>query len=185
MLRITSQKKGIREPEDRLWMLAVCPILCPVGFVLWGVGASVGIHWVGVIFGGGVLAFCSAVAAGFTINYAIDAYKELSGEVLISIMLVRVRLDNKEDAMLIMFPEHALIRCRKSLVFLGGKLTVQGYGVTPWLADLGLKYMFVTAAMVWMCVYASFFLVIRYGKTWRANSAEAYWQYAATTVIHH
>jgi hypothetical protein len=90
MLRITSQKKGIREPEDRLWMLFICAILCPVAFILWGVGASAGIHWVGLVFGGGILAFCSAVAAGFTINYAMDAYKELSGEVLISIMLVRV-----------------------------------------------------------------------------------------------
>lgn len=90
MLRVSSQKGGIREPEDRLWMLSITVLLCPASLILWGVGASAGIHWVGLVFGGGILAFCSAVGAGFTINYALDTYKELSGEVLISIMLVRV-----------------------------------------------------------------------------------------------
>jgi hypothetical protein len=49
-----------------------------------------------------------------------------------------------------------------------------GYGITPWL-DLGLQNTFISAAMVGMAVYASFLIVIKYGKSWRSQSRVAYW----------
>jgi hypothetical protein len=57
---------------------------------LWGVGAAKGIHWFGLIVGGAMVAFTSASGGAFAINYAIDSYKDLSGEVLVTVMLVRV-----------------------------------------------------------------------------------------------
>lgn len=86
---LARKKKGVREPEDRLWLMGLTVILCPVALILWGVGASKGVHWFGLVFGGGMSACSSAIGAALTINYAIDSYKDLAGEVLISVMLVR------------------------------------------------------------------------------------------------
>lgn len=89
MLWLARRKNGVREPEDRLWLMAAPTILAPVALILWGVGAAKGIHWVGLMFGGGMMACGSAIGAALTINYAIDCYKDLAPEVMLSVMLVR------------------------------------------------------------------------------------------------
>lgn len=87
------KKGGVREPEHRLWLLALNAIVCPVGLILWGVGAGRGIHWFGLVFGGSMVAFTSATGGAFAINYALDSYKDLSGEVMITVILIRVSLE--------------------------------------------------------------------------------------------
>lgn len=84
------RRGGMREPEDRLWLLALDAVLCPVGLILWGVGVAKGINWFGLVFGGSLVAFTSATGGAFAINYAIDSYKDLSGEIIITVMLIRV-----------------------------------------------------------------------------------------------
>ena len=90
LMYYTRKKGGIREPEHRLWLLALNAIICPVGLILWGVGAGKGIHWFGLVFGGSMVAFTSATGGAFAINYALDSYKDLSGEVMITVILIRV-----------------------------------------------------------------------------------------------
>lgn len=50
---------------------------------------------------------------------------------------------------------------------------------------MGYQNTFVTAAMVGLLFYASFFVVIKFGKSWRASSRAAYWGYVETSVISH
>ncbi|KAL1404950.1 hypothetical protein Q8F55_008562 [Vanrija albida] len=147
------RKGGIREPEDRLWLLALNAILLPAGLILWGVGAANHIHWFGLVFGGGLVAFTSASAGAFAINYVLDSYKDLGGEVILSIILIR-----------------------NSLSF------AIGYGITPWL-NMGLQNTFITAAMVGMLIYGSFFIVIKFGKGWRKASRESYWRMVESSVM--
>ena len=90
LLYYARKKGGVREPEHRLWLLALNAIICPVGLILWGVGAGRGIHWFGLVFGGSMVAFTSATGGAFAINYALDSYKDLSGEVMITVILIRV-----------------------------------------------------------------------------------------------
>lgn len=92
------RRGGVREPEDRLWLLALNAVLCPVGLILWGVGAAKGINWFGLVFGGSLVAFTSATGGAFAINYAIDSYKDLSGEIMITVMLIRVSLSRGDRA---------------------------------------------------------------------------------------
>jgi hypothetical protein len=82
---------GIREPEDRLWLMAITMLFVPASLILWGVGAGAGISYGGLAVGAGMSSFCSAVTGSLTIGYLLDSYKDLGGEMLISIILVRVR----------------------------------------------------------------------------------------------
>jgi len=50
---------------------------------------------------------------------------------------------------------------------------------------MGLQNTFITAAMVGLVVNASFLVMIKFGKGWRAASAEKYWNYVATSAHAH
>jgi MFS family permease len=45
-LRLARRNNGIREPEHRLWVLAVSGIMSAAGLITWGVGAYHDAHWV-------------------------------------------------------------------------------------------------------------------------------------------
>ncbi|KAL1404956.1 hypothetical protein Q8F55_008568 [Vanrija albida] len=84
LLRQARRKGGVREPEDRLWLVAFITVLFPAGLILWGVGAAKQIHWIGLVIGGGIVAATGASAATFSINYVLDSYKDLGGEVVLT-----------------------------------------------------------------------------------------------------
>lgn len=125
--------------------MSVTVLICPAALILWGVGAANGIHWIGLAFAMGMSAFCTGVGGILAIGYALDAYHELDGSVMTLVMIIR-----------------------NSLSF------AIGYGITPWL-DLGLQNTFLSAGFVGMAVYASFLIVIKFGKRWRSSSKQAYW----------
>lgn len=77
------------EAEHRLWPFAACVILLPASEILWGVGAANGVHWFGVVFAMGMIAFCNAAGITLSVNYLIDSYHGISGDAMGSIMLVR------------------------------------------------------------------------------------------------
>lgn len=54
----------LREAEHRLYAAAIMCIIPPVGFIVWGVGASYHVHWIGLIFGMGMLGKISVVLKG-------------------------------------------------------------------------------------------------------------------------
>lgn len=72
---LARRNNGVREPEQRLWMLGFSGILCAAGLILWGVGAAQGVHWMGLIFGLGILAFSVIVGASITLSYDVDCFK--------------------------------------------------------------------------------------------------------------
>lgn len=84
------RNKGIREPEERLWLLTMNTIVLPAGLILWGVGAAHHVHWFGLVVGFMLIAFTSATGGAFAINYALDSYKDLGGEVMVTVMIIRV-----------------------------------------------------------------------------------------------
>lgn len=84
------RNKGIREPEERLWLLTMNTIVLPAGLILWGVGAAHHVHWFGLVVGFMLIAFTSATGGAFAISYALDSYKDLGGEVMVTVMIIRV-----------------------------------------------------------------------------------------------
>lgn len=145
---------GIREPEHRLWVLLLAGVMSSAGLITWGVAAHYSVHWVGLVFGLGVLTFGVVTGGSIAVSYNVDCFKEIAGETTVSVMLIRNTI--------------------------GFGIS---YGITPWWTTQGLQNCFVTAAMISLACTFTFFLMIKYGRRIRRWSFPAYKQFMATTVV--
>ncbi|KAJ5475098.1 hypothetical protein N7539_008164 [Penicillium diatomitis] len=146
-LRLARRNNGIMEAEHRLWPFLACLILVPGSLLLWGVGAAHEIHWFGLIVAMCMVAITNTCAVTLSINYLVDSYRELSGVAMASVILVR-----------------------NTMSF------AIGYGITPWIENMGYQNCFISAAFVGMACSAVFLVMIRYGKMFRIRSREKYWE---------
>ncbi|KAL8805521.1 MAG: hypothetical protein Q9182_001890 [Xanthomendoza sp. 2 TL-2023] len=149
VLRIARKRSGIMEPEYRLWLFSLSILLLPGGLVLWGVGAAHEVHWFGLIFAMGILGFTSSLGLQLSISYCIDSYQALSGEAIVTVILLR-----------------------NTMSF------AIGYGLTPWVKNLGLQNAFVVAAMAGLAQTLCFLIYVRYGRDLREATAQRYRRYA-------
>lgn len=83
------RNQGIMEPESRLWLYSLSVLLTPAGLILWGVGAAHGIHWFGIVFAMGIIAVTNSLGIQISLSYCIDSYRELSGEAVVTVILIR------------------------------------------------------------------------------------------------
>jgi MFS family permease len=88
-IKLARRNNGIMEAEHRLWPFAICVITVPASLILWGVGAQHGVHWFGLIFGMGCLAFTSTMGITLSVNYLIDSYHDISTDGIVTVILVR------------------------------------------------------------------------------------------------
>jgi MFS family permease len=88
-IKLARRNKGIMEAEHRLWPFILCLVFVPVFLILWGVGAAQGVHWFGLVFAMGGLAFTSAMGVTLSVNYLIDSYHDISGDAIVTVILVR------------------------------------------------------------------------------------------------
>ncbi|KAF4466160.1 serine threonine kinase 16 [Fusarium albosuccineum] len=144
-IKLARRNNGVMEAEYRLWPFSLCVIMVPGSLILWGVGAQHGVHWFGLVFAMGCLAFTSTVGITLSVNYLIDSYHDISGDAIVTMILVR-----------------------NTMSF------AISYGITPWLTDLGYQNCFVSAAFVGMAASSVFFFMIIYGKSFRVRSARKY-----------
>ncbi|KAK3074962.1 hypothetical protein LTR53_002131 [Teratosphaeriaceae sp. CCFEE 6253] len=143
VIRIARRNSGILESEHRLWLFLPSLLLIPFGLILWGVGAAHAIHWFGCVFAMGVIALTNTIGVQLSVSYCIDSYRDLSGEAMVTVIIVR-----------------------NTMSF------AVGYGITPWVTNLGLQNAFVGMAQV-----ATFYVFVKYGKTLRQRSAAKYAEY--------
>jgi len=68
-IKLARRNGGIMEAEHRLWPFALNLILVPGSLILWGVGASHSVHWFGLIWAMGTLAFAVTTGVALSINY--------------------------------------------------------------------------------------------------------------------
>ncbi|KAF2644237.1 serine/threonine kinase 16 [Massarina eburnea CBS 473.64] len=148
MLRTARKNNGIMESEHRLWLFVPSLFLVPFGLILWGVGAAHSVHWLAPVFAMGVIAMTNSIGLQISVTYCIDSYRALSGEAIITVILVR-----------------------NTMSF------AIGYGITPWVTDMGLQNCFVTAAFVGLAQVCTIFVMIRYGKRLREMSVVKYGKY--------
>ncbi|GKT49682.1 putative MFS-type transporter [Colletotrichum spaethianum] len=73
-LQLARRNNGIREPEHRLWVLAVSGIISAAGLITWGVGAYHNVHWVGLVFGLGMLTFGVVTGGSIAVSYNVDCF---------------------------------------------------------------------------------------------------------------
>jgi serine/threonine kinase 16 len=134
------------EAEHRLYPFSLCLILVPSSLILWGVGAAHGIHWFGLLVAMCLLALTNTAGITLSVNYLVDSYRELSGDAMATVILVR-----------------------NTMSF------AMGYGITPWVERLGYQDCFVSAAFVGLACSAVFLVMVKWGKGCRVRSRERYW----------
>jgi MFS family permease len=88
-IKLARRNNGIMEAEHRLWPFALCLIMVPAFLILWGVGAARNIHWFGLVFAMGCVAFTSSVGVTLSVNYLIDSYHDTSGDAIVTVILIR------------------------------------------------------------------------------------------------
>ncbi|RGP80750.1 major facilitator superfamily transporter [Fusarium longipes] len=155
-LWLARRNGGIREPEHRLWVLLVSGIISSAGLVIWGVGAYYQVHWIGLVFGIGMLTVGCVSGGAIAVSYNVDCFKDIAGETTVSIMLIR------------------------NTIGFGFS-----YAITPWWTTQGLKNCFIAAAMISLACTFTFVIMIMYGKRLRKWSIPAYQRYMATMAVHY
>ncbi|KAL5362604.1 MFS general substrate transporter [Aspergillus floccosus] len=145
-IRLARRNKGVMEAEQRLWPFLICLITVPGSLLLWGVGAAHEIHWFGLLVAMCLLASANTCGVTLSVNYLVDSYGEVSGDAMSSIILVR-----------------------NTMSF------AVGYGITPWIEDLGYQNCFISAAFIGVACSAVFLFMIKYGKSFRTRSRAKYW----------
>jgi high-affinity Fe2+/Pb2+ permease len=58
-----------------------------------------------------------------------------------------------------------------------------GYGITPWLDNLGLQNCFISAAFIGMAASSVFLVMIVFGKQFRERSRVKYWNLVAELMV--
>lgn len=149
IIRMARKNKGISEPEHRLWLFTISTLILPASLILWGVGAAHQIHWFGLVFAMGTTAFSNTSGVTLSISYLIDAYRDISADALTTCILIR-----------------------NTMSF------AIGYGITPWLENLGYQNCFLSAAFVALAICSMFLVMIAWGKTFRESRRTQYWKEA-------
>ncbi|EHK24099.1 uncharacterized protein TRIVIDRAFT_45410 [Trichoderma virens Gv29-8] len=145
-LRLARRNGGVMEPEQRLWTCLIALVMHPAGCLLYGVGASYHIHWFGVVFGLCLISITLPMGANLAFTYILDTYKEVSGEGLVSAILIRNMM---------------------GFAF--------GYAVVPMINNLSLRYAFVLIAILGLAVWCTAIVMIYVGKSLRRGTAQSYW----------
>lgn len=116
--------------------------------LLWGLGAAYKVHWFGLVFAQCILAISSTLCLSTSIQYATSSYRDLGGELITTIILIRNTLSFAIN-----------------------------YGITPWLNAQGQRDTFITVAAIALVCNGTMFIMIKYGKRLRQISASRYWSY--------
>jgi hypothetical protein len=148
VLWLARRNKGVLEPEHRLWLFTLSLILIPGSLILWGVGAAHHVHWFGLVFAMGVIAASNSIGIQLSVSYCIDSYKDLSGEAMVTVIIVR-----------------------NTMSF------AIGYGVTPWVTNMGYQNAFILAAFAGLAQVLTFLAVVKWGKSWRNMTKERFYKY--------
>ncbi|KAI6780266.1 uncharacterized protein J7T54_003045 [Emericellopsis cladophorae] len=81
----TRKNDGIREPEMRLPTCVIATVLTFMGALTAGLCYHHRTHWIGPVFGFGVLTAGAQVGVSLSMSYALDCHKELSVELMVTV----------------------------------------------------------------------------------------------------
>lgn len=163
------RNNGVFEPEHRLWVFLIALVLHPCGCLLFGIGAAHSIHWIGIAFGLGI--FCAALPMGSAVayNYIIDSYKEVAGEGMVSVVLIRNTIGKSSSV--------SHWRSRSSTNELSCDTGFGfAYAILPMINALGLQNAFILLTFLGLFIWCLTFIMIFWGKNFRRMTAKAYWK---------
>ncbi|KAG0650794.1 putative MFS-type transporter [Hyphodiscus hymeniophilus] len=82
------RRGGIREAEDRLWLMYACAILSPTGMLLFGIGTAKFWSWPVPYVGLGMIGFGWGCAGDLSMAYLMDAYPEMVLEGMVGVAVI-------------------------------------------------------------------------------------------------
>lgn len=144
-IRLSRRNNGISEAEYPLWLFSASIFLVPFSMLLYGLGVTYHIHWMGLVVSQFTLAISSTLAVAASLGYAIASYPELSGDMITTCVIIRNTMSFAVN-----------------------------YGITPWLNDMGYRDTFVIVAVVGFVWNSSIFIMMKYGRAMREKSADRY-----------
>lgn len=80
--RLTKKSNGINEPEFQLVQTIIGSIVTPVGLFIFGWSSKPFLHWIGPIFGGGIVMWGSMVAMNGIFSYTIRSWHPFSASAM-------------------------------------------------------------------------------------------------------
>ncbi|CAK7565215.1 MAG: hypothetical protein SEPTF4163_003126 [Sporothrix epigloea] len=145
---LAKRNGGVMEPEFRLWLFALLSILAPAGLFMYGIGFAHGVSYWLMLFGMLLIGFIGPACGSLTVTYIVDCFREVSGEALIAVVLIR------------------------NTINFGF-----GYAVTPWVENMGAQNAFLMAGLIALGASGTFVIMVVWGKKMRMSGAPAYWKY--------
>ena len=155
-VKLACHSKGLREPEQRLWGLAIYLVLIPARVMIWGLGATYRLHWAVLLFDAILCGYCNVAGGSYAIAYSVDCFREIPGESIVSMILYQNTI---------------------SFAF--------SYAITPWIDAEDLRNAFITVVVLLCAFGLSFDIMIWKGKDLRRACVDRYWCYVATQVAKH
>lgn len=146
-IKLARRNNGISEPEHTLYLFIASMVLVPFSMILYGLGVTHHIHWFGLVFSQFTLAMSNSLCVSAALNYAISSYRELSGGMVVTCVLIRNTLSFAIN-----------------------------YAITPWLDAMGYRDTYITVAVIGFVWNASLFGMVRWGRKMREMTAERYWK---------
>ncbi|KAH6974177.1 serine/threonine kinase 16 [Ilyonectria sp. MPI-CAGE-AT-0026] len=149
IIYLSRRNSGIFEPETRLW--SVIPFLpfIPAGALMFGIGLNNGLPWPIIAVGLMLYKLGIAPVNSIAITYLTDSYKDIIGDALVGVTVVRNTF---------------------STAFI--------FAVTPWVAAVGIKWVIITIVLITTVILMLTAVLIKWGKTFRAQTAERYQRFA-------
>ncbi|KAJ4303521.1 hypothetical protein N0V90_002417 [Kalmusia sp. IMI 367209] len=143
------RNNGIYEPESRLWCVVPFLLFIPAGALLFGIGLNNHLPWPAIavglaLYSIGVIAINSVIIA-----YLTDSYKDIIGDAVVGVTLVRNSF---------------------STAFI--------FALSPWEEKVGLKWVFVTILLIACAILAMLGVFIKWGKKFRGQCAAKYRYYS-------
>lgn len=150
-LYIAGKRGGVHEAEDRIYGVLPLIVMFPAAYILYGVGAAKGIHWIGPVFGLGMLGFCMALSSVVPYTYAIDAAGGIGSDCIVAVVLMR-----------------------NTISF------AVSFGITAWISGMGMQNAFISVAFIFgFAFWITSIPMLLWGKNSRARSAETYYNWIA------
>lgn len=147
VVRLARRNAGLFEPEFRLYLFAFPSLFIPAGLLLWGLGSASHIPWPALLLALGFLAFQNACGASLAVTYLVDSYREVAGDALTAVIIVR-----------------------NVMAF------AVSYGIDPWIEGMGTRRAFGLAAGVGFVFSLGWVGMVKWGKRLRSWRRHKYWE---------
>ncbi|KAI8713848.1 hypothetical protein NCS52_01230600 [Fusarium sp. LHS14.1] len=145
ILRLARRNDGIYEPETRLWSLVPFLPLIPAGALLFGLGLHNGLPWPIIAVALALFKLGMAPVNSITITYLTDSYQDVIGDALVGVTIVRNLF---------------------STAFI--------FALDPWIRSAGIQWVLITIVLITIAILSLTGVLIKYGKAFRAHTAERY-----------